>query len=256
MATPEQQLQELRAALGTLTQQIGGIASRLDAAVSQGGTTADAVAQLRRETQNALVTGQQGGSDGNRPRRLQLVDRKDLKPLMLGLKDSLPIRAWAKRTMNILNIQCPNIRGVMQTAMLCKTPITSEEVAVGEWAEGADGNRAIFDYLLIATVGEAHGIVETCPDNGLEAWRLLIKRYDPRGGQHDLDRFNQLTRNITRARHTDELPGMLQAWTRDVEHFEARADVLRIDEATRRIVLLEMLPTKYAEEMRYKFNAG
>ena len=61
------------------------------------------------------------------------------------------------------------------------TPITFEEIQTSDWVEGTQGNNALHDYLLIATSGEAHTIMGTVPNNGLEAWRLLSKRFDPRG---------------------------------------------------------------------------
>ena len=125
MANADQQLAEMHTLLGTLTQQLQGIATRLDLTVAAGTATEASLALLRRDTHEALEKAHRQQGEGGRERRLQFVDKKDLKPILFGAKEAIHIRAWAKKTMNILNIQCPGVRQVLETAMMSKTPITT-----------------------------------------------------------------------------------------------------------------------------------
>ena len=250
------EISELQGAVQIITAQLTAIATRLDSIATSGGNTSEKLAQLRRETDDALKDAGVILGKSDRPtNRLQLVSHKDLKPIYFGKKEDLPIRQWMTKTKNMLNRSCITIREAMSIAESKDTPITIAEIQSSDWDEGGQGNSALHDYLLVATSGEAHTIVGTVPGNGLEAWRLLSKRFDPRGGQHDLDRFQQLTQNIQRCT-VDQLSKQNMDRTLEVEHFESRAKTLRIDEGTRTCVLLKMLPLKYEQEMKYKYNAG
>ena len=113
MATPEQQLEELKATVGILTTNLMSVSSRLDAVTTQGTTTASAVEALRAEAREAIS----GGTDAKgKGKRLMLVSPKDLKPIMFGRKEDLPVRHWGKKTNNMLNITCPTIRAAMTFA--------------------------------------------------------------------------------------------------------------------------------------------
>ena len=46
-----------------------------------------------------------------------------------------------------------------------------------DWAVSA--SNKFCDFLQTHCSEDALRLVEACPDNGLEAWRILKKRYDP-----------------------------------------------------------------------------
>ena len=88
-----------------------------------------------------------------------------------------------------------------------KTEISVATLQGLDWADGVEGNPKLHDYLCSVLEKEPLGIVERTPGNGMEAWRRLAKRFDPTGGQHDIDRYESLVYNIRKAKSLQDLPG-------------------------------------------------
>ena len=254
--------QQMADAIQTLTQQVAELAQRVDDSDVDTVTAGD-LSQIKRDIQDLRQMindnpGRGGGGEreGSR-RKLQLISPKHLTPIVYtGRNDALHFRSWGLKTKNILNIHCSTFREVMTAAEARTEPIDKASVANSEWPEGAEGNSALHDFLLMSTAGEAHAIVASVPGNGLEAWRLLVKAFDPQGGQFDLQRFHQLTRNVPRAKNLSEVPKMLLDWTREVDLFESRSKKIKLDDHDKILVIMEMIPVKYAEEMQYKYAGG
>ena len=57
---------------------------------------------------------------------------------------------------------------------------------------------------------------------GFEAWRLLVKRYAPSGGQYELDAMMALM-SLTAVRDVAALPGAISKFERDLALYERRS---------------------------------
>ena len=67
---------------------------------------------------------------------------------------------------------------------------------------------------------DALRIVEGCPDQGFEAWRLLSKRHTPTGGRYELDRMNSMLAR-KQCKDLSDLPAAIDVLERDLRTYEA-----------------------------------
>ena len=65
------------------------------------------------------------------------------------------------------------------------------------WDKTAEANPKLWDFLTLVCNDDALALVESVKEQGLEAWRLLHKRFAPTGGRHELNKMaNMLRRKV------------------------------------------------------------
>ena len=82
---------------------------------------------------------------------------------------------------------------------------------IDQWDEVVEFNEQLYTVLRATTEGVVFDLVENAPrGNGLEAWRMLIKKYDPATGGRKRIMLQALT-NPDRAGY-DSLSNALESW--------------------------------------------
>ena len=256
-------------AIQTLTQQLNGIGDRLQdleirdtvspeqfgqRAIELRNHTEAAVSELKQAVANLQMRGadSQPSSD-----RYRLMNDKEDKPQHFGAEknDHLHFRSWSKKIINYLNGRRRGFRGVLEWARdQGQRVISTQEVFASEWNDRQDGNALLYGFWLKILHGEALLIVEQAVDNGLDGFRMLHQKFDPRGAQHDLERYHQLTHGVKPARSLQDLPRVIVAWEAELKEFQRKANDFPIPEKIKIAVMLNLLPTDYAKDMRKDYH--
>ena len=87
-------------------------------------------------------------------------------------------KEWSKEFISFLAAGIPQVREAAALAASRRhgDPFSSEELALLGYTGVAS---VLYTVLNNQTRGVANGLVEAAGGNGLEAWRLLVKEYDP-----------------------------------------------------------------------------
>ena len=199
----EQEIQQLIALMQTQIERIAGRVDRADT------HTAGLFDQLRSQIKQGIA--HVAGGNGSR-KEMRLLSDKDVKPQFFSGSDKEDFRTWAKKSKTLLNMKCDTFRAALTWAEAEKERITDETIHAQAWRDHIEGNPKLHDYLCSVLDKEPLNIEETYPGNGLEAWRRLNKRFDPHGGQHDMDRYESLVYGTAKAKSLQELPKMIEDW--------------------------------------------
>ena len=96
-------------------------------------------------------------------------------------KGSDNIKPWAKQLRNYCNFHKPGFRAALEWSESQTDAIRAEHFSQMGWLPAAEANIDLYEFLLTVVSDEALVLVENYPDAGFEAWRQLIKRYNPTG---------------------------------------------------------------------------
>ena len=89
------------------------------------------------------------------------------------------------------------------------------------WEHARVADTKLFDFLLLLCKEDALVLVEHYDGMGFEAWRQLNKRFNPSGGQFELDMMKAVM-NPSRAASLNALPGAVARFERDLRTYEAK----------------------------------
>ena len=242
---------EIRGLIHTLQSQIERVAGIVD---TNDNTTNNLINQLRAHIGQIGSQSNQGGSQGSR-KEMRLLSDKDVKPQFFNGGPTEEFKNWAKKTKTFLNMKCDTFRATLTWAEAETTKIDDQSMQAQNWRDQEEGNPKLHDYLCSVLDKEPLLIAEKTPGNGLEAWRRLNKRFDPHGGQHDMDRYESLVYGTRKAKNLEELPKMIEAWEKEIDNFTSRTSEFPIHDSLKTCVLLKMAPDDYARELKFKYNA-
>ena len=244
---PQNLEEELRGLIGVLQSQVERIAARLD---STDQYNIQIIADVRAQMQSIAA-----GAMTRSPKEIRLLSDKDIKPGFFNGGPKEDFKEWAKKTKMFLNLKCDTFRAVLTWAEQQKDQITDEDVDLLDWRDRREGDTKLHDYLCSVLDLEPLTIAERTPGKGLEAWRRLNKRFDPHGGQHDMDRYEALVYNVKKARNLQDLPKIIEMWEKELETFTSRTSDYPIHDSLKTCVMLKMVPDDYARELKFKYNA-
>ena len=244
---PQNLEEELRGLVGVLQSQVERIAARLD---STDQYNIQIIADVRAQMQSIAA-----GAMTRSPKEIRLLSDKDIKPGFFNGGPKEDFKEWAKKTKTFLNLKCDTFRAILTWAEQQKDQITDEDVDLLDWRDRREGDTKLHDYLCSVLDLEPLTIAERTPGKGLEAWRRLNKRFDPHGGQHDMDRYEALVYNVMKARNLQELPKIIEMWEKELETFTSRTSDYPIHDSLKTCVMLKMVPDDYARELKFKYNA-
>ena len=242
---------EIRGLISVLQGQIERIAGRLDQTDTQ---NTQIIADVRYQIQN-IATANQNPAAGPR-KEMRLLSDKDVKPQFFNGGPKEDFKEWAKKTKTFLNLKCDTFRVALTWAECQTEKIDHNDHEFQSWRDRDEGNPKLHDYLCSVLDYEPLNIVERTPGNGLEAWRRLNARFDPHGGQHDMERYKKLIFGNPKVQKLSNLPRIIEAWEKEVDNFTSRTSDFRVEDYTKVMVVLEMLPDAYAHEMKIKYNSG
>ena len=134
-------------------------------------------------------------------KELELLNLKHLEPKnFTGAKDE-NYKSWAKKLKTYCNAKKEGFRKALDWCGNEESAIDLDVMAAS-WDWARTGNSKFHDLLMNITTDDALLVVESVPDRGFEAWRLLRRRYDPKSGTFGLDRMLRLTNRKQCARRS------------------------------------------------------
>ena len=135
---------------------------------------------LRVELRMAQITSQPVGGGNSRDDKFELVDVQTMRPVIFNGFKAENFKAWAKRVNSFTNGKLNGFRSALEAAeKLGKyTAVDIDLMQSWDWISAVVADSKLHDMLLMITAGEAQGIVESVPEQGSEAWRLLSVRYN------------------------------------------------------------------------------
>ena len=122
------------------------------------------------------------------------------------------------------------------------------------WEHGVLADGRLSDFLQTYCHEDALRLVESCPENGFEAWRLLKKRYDPSTGNFELTKMNRM---ISRKACKDlsDLPAAIDILEKDIRGYESSMNV-PFPAEWKILLLLQLIPENYKHELEAKYAMG
>ena len=186
--------------------------------------------------------------------KFDLLDLKAMQPEVFKGRRNEPFKPWARK----MKAYCNAKRGGFRAALTWAEGQTGEitDLSGMAWDQAQVADAKLHDFLLMVLGEDAQILVET-PDlecRGFEAWRLLVKRYNPSGGQYELDAMMALM-NLTAVKDISALPGAISRFERDLKLYEQRSG-RPFPEEFKVPTFLKLLPRSHERELKLKFAMG
>ena len=115
--------------------------------------------------------------------KFELLDLKTMQPEVFKGRRNDAFKPWARKLKAYCNAKRHGFRKALEWAESQTQEIT--DLGPMQWDQAIVADAKLHDFLLMMLGRDALILVET-PDlesRGFEAWRLLVKRYNPSGGQ-------------------------------------------------------------------------
>ena len=222
----------MAASLAEITQQVVSLTTEVATLTSR----LAAAEQAAQGSQKGFGKGGGGGHGGS-----GVFDKKRLYPK--DLKDTTPFRSWADRFIAWIGMDNREIatafaRAAKQEGKLDLAGLTEEQVSY---------SRAIYGHLRALTEGfkRASKIVRLVKeDNGLEAWRRLVRRFDPQNPQvHAMQLQHLIMWGANHAvKSVADVPQALDQFERAMDDYHDVTGEEGINEGTRKTIMMQLLP--------------
>ena len=186
--------------------------------------------------------------------KFDLLDLKTMQPEVFKGRRNDAFKPWARKLKAYCNAKRHGFRKALEWADAQTHEIT--DLGPMQWDQAIVADAKLHDFLLMMLGEDALILVET-PDlesRGFEAWRLLMKRYNPSGGQYELDAMMALM-SLSAVKDITQLPGAISRFERDVKLYERRAG-RPFPEEFKIPTILRLLPKSHERELKLKFAMG
>ena len=241
IANLQLQLEQSRAHTVTVTENLDKLRNE----------SSGAVQELRAQLAAMKVLLDEKTKTGEK--EMQLLNLKHLEPkTFTGAKDD-SYKSWAKKLKTYCNVRKEGFRAALEWCEKEENPVDLD-VMQGSWDWAKTGNAKFHDLLMNITSNDALLIVESVPERGFEAWRLLSRRYNPKSGTFELDRMLRLT-NRKQCANLNELPAAVDQMEKDIRNYEARS-ANKFPEEWKMPLLIQLVPKAYKKEIEMKFQLG
>ena len=183
--------------------------------------------------------------------KFDLLDAKALQPDKYKGRRAEAFKPWARKLKAYCNAKRGGFRKALEWAEKQQQEIT--DLSGCPWPDAQLADSKLHDFLLMTLEEDAQVLVET-PElecRGFEAWRMLCLRYDPQGGQYELDAMMALM-NLTAVKDIVALPGAISRFERDIKLYESRSG-RAFPEEFKVPTFLKLLPASHAREFKLKF---
>jgi hypothetical protein len=127
-------------------------------------------------------------------------------------------RAWAKKVKVLTNAQSRGSKKILGKAEKSEGPVDVNTLTDTNWESALEADSKLHDFLCTYTTGDALMLVESCPDQGFEAWRALKVRHNPEGGTFELQRMENMF-SSSQCKNIAELPSAVDRLERDIKHY-------------------------------------
>ena len=197
-----------------------------------------------RQALAALPAPQARGDD-----RFDIVDFKAIAPSAFHGKREESWKQWSRKFKTYCNARREGFRAALNWAEAAQMEINGQSIGQMQWQHSVAADSKLYDFLLLITLGDALIIVEHYEGQGFEAWRQLCKRFNPSGGQFELDMMTALM-NPTRASSLQALPGAVDRFERDLRTYEAKTG--RAFPAEWKIpIFMKVVPESHKKEIHH-----
>ena len=187
-------------------------------------------------------------------RSFRLFDSKSMKPNKFNGNWKL-WKAWSRSVKAFLNSQYTGARRALEFVEKLDHKPEQADIDALKWKHGKDLNAGLYDVLITSTEGEPQGMVINCKsEEGLAAWRKLSNFYEPRGGESDVDRLNNLL-SWPRAKRMEQISATVEGWDSALCEYVERTGE-EFPERFKVNLLLRMLPTEAEAEIRMRHVTG
>ena len=239
------QLEQTKEHLTRISNALDALRSESSDAVSDlRRESSDAVADIRRQLANAEAKIFQAGKGIEK--KIGLVNLKNFEPRVFAGKESENIKTWARRIKGYCNGKTKGFKTALEWAEIQTMPIDDDDLLTMNWEPAVEANDELYEYLTLVTSDDALTLVEKFKDNGFEAWRQLMKRYNPLGGRFELDRMTHLLRRKA-CKALSEVPSAVDALEKDIAGYEARS-ANKFPEEWKAPLLIQLLPESHRNE--------
>ena len=174
MATDDARWTQVGDLLNSLTQQLQGLAA-------QNAAQRDRLSQV--EQRLASQQSAAPATPGNLHQNMQAnrLVGKNKEPEVLRAKTMF--RSWARHYKTVAGAKDLQFKSLLEWAETQTEPISMADLALMQGVDDAEdlANQVYASLILYTEDGtEARTIVDNVPeDNGAEAWRRLVRQYDP-----------------------------------------------------------------------------
>lgn len=221
MANPS--VQEITAQLVVLTDQVQTLTARL------------LIAEQNATLQSQMGSRVGGGGDSS------IFDKKKLYPR--ELKEAGSFRTWSERVLAWISMDNDEIGQAFKRAGRQDDPLDVSALTVTQAAY----NKAIYGHPRALTEGfrkaaKVDRLVKD--DNGLEAWRKLVRKFDPQNAEVHAARLEQLITFGSRSgvKSLGDAPTILDTSRRALDDYEEATGEAGINEATKKTIMMQLLP--------------
>ena len=155
---------------------------------------------------------------------------------------------WARKARNFIQCKSPETKKLITLAEVeTNVPILKENIISTKGFKAGEHDTEIYCFLLHYTKGDAAAIVGQAKDCGCEAWRLLMKRYDPRTAESKRAMMKKIV--VIKASKTHiELEKHLYEWEQNIRRYE-ETTLKPIDGDSKVCTIIEMCPPKLREHL-------
>ena len=116
-----------------------------------------------------------------------------------------------------------------------------------------EATGVLYDLLLIICDGESQSIVENTKgdEQGFEAWRKVVRWFDPTNSLNEMDKVNQLL-SVVRCKKISEITKTVEQWEQNWAEYLDRSGY-SLPEGWRVNILLRMVPVDNEREIRLRY---
>ena len=101
---------------------------------------------------------------------------------------------------------------------------------------------------MLQTSEDANTLVELQNENGLEAWRKLVKRSDPAGESYFLDQMTN-PMEVQRCSNLTDLASAINRWEKAHTMYQAKSGGKAVPEDWKVPILFKMIPNANLDEI-------
>ena len=241
--------------------QHAAVQLQLTSAETQIRTLSEALDTVRREASEAFrdLRDNQSrlsqGTSGHTTKDWKLVSVKEFMGGKFAGAKTESWKQWAKKVKIYCNSQKDGFRRALESIELNPDAAVDQRVLSDlNWEHTNTANSKLADFLHMYCAEDALRIVEGCPDQGFEAWRLLVKRHAPSGGRYELDRMNSMLAR-KQCKDLSDLPAAIDVLERDLRTYEATMGAAFPPE-WKIPLLLQLMPESHKRELQMKYTMG
>ena len=215
------------------------------------------IAKLREQSKAAhdqWLNESSGGSGGRRDKHpMRLMDQKASYPEVFRNERS-KFRWWSRRVMAYCNGTYPGFRKVMKWCSEQEEQLEDETIDAIQWEYTDEANGKLYDMLLMITDGESQNIIENTKgeEQGFEAWRKLVRWFDPSNAMNEMDKVNLLL-GVPRCKNIAKVAGTVEQWESNWAEYVDKYPSSILPESWRTNMLLKMIPEENEREIRLRY---